>query len=112
MGKRSAVEMLPDDVRRQLDDEIRKSRFSGYTQHSEWLERQGYEISRSSVHRYGKKLQETVSGKEKIEIGMEELQAEISALNGKLENLTLKQQAQEHAFLDIRPLAKIFIPSH
>lgn len=101
MGKRSAVEMLPDDVRRQLDDEIRKSRFSGYTQHSEWLERQGYEISRSSVHRYGKKLQETVSGKEKIEIGMEELQAEISALNGKLENLTLKQQAQEHAFLDI-----------
>lgn len=35
MGKRSAVEMLPDDVRRQLDDEIRKSRFSGYTQHSE-----------------------------------------------------------------------------
>ena len=57
MGKRSAVEMLPDDVRRQLDDEIRKSRFSGYTQHSEWRERQGYEISRSSVHRYGQQLQ-------------------------------------------------------
>ena len=57
MGKRSAVEMLPDDVRRQLDDEIRKSRFSGYTQHSEWLKHQGYEIGRSAVHRYGQQLQ-------------------------------------------------------
>lgn len=32
---------------------------------------------------------------------IEKLLAKISDLNGKLENLTLKQQAQEQAFLDI-----------
>ena len=68
MGKRSAVEMLPDDVRRQLDDEIRKSRFSGYTQHSEWLKHQGYEIGRSSVHRYGQQLQKLTATPEEQDL--------------------------------------------
>ena len=68
MGKRSAIEMLPDDVRRQLDHEIRKSRFSGYTQHNEWLKQQGYEISRSAVHRYGQKLQKLASSPDEQEL--------------------------------------------
>ena len=68
MGKRSAIEMLPDNVRRQLDHEIRKSRFSGYKQHSNWLKQQGYEISRSAVHRYGQKLQKLASSSDEQEL--------------------------------------------
>lgn len=68
MGKRSAVEMLPDDVRKQLEHEIRKSRFSGYEQHRKWLEQQGYEISRSAVHRYGQKLQKLASSPDEQEL--------------------------------------------
>lgn len=68
MGKRSAIEMLPDDVRRQLDHEIRKSRFSGYKQHSEWLKHQGYEISTSAVHRHGQQLQKLAATPEERDL--------------------------------------------
>lgn len=68
MGKRSAIEMLPDDVRRQLEHEIRKSRFSRYKQHSNWLQQQGYEISRSAVHRYGQQLQKLASSPDEQEL--------------------------------------------
>ena len=68
MGKRSAVEMLPDDVRKQLEHEIRKSRFSGYEQHRKWLEQQGYEISRSAVHRYGQQLQKLAATPEERDL--------------------------------------------
>ena len=68
MGKRSAIEMLPDAVRRQLDHEIRKSRFSGYSQHSDWLKHQGYEIGRSAVHRHGQKLQKLAATPEEQDL--------------------------------------------
>lgn len=57
MPQRSAVEQLPDEVRGQLDRRLSEAGFSGYDQLAEWLTEQGYQISRSAVHRYGQRLE-------------------------------------------------------
>lgn len=57
MPSRSAVEMLPEEVKADLDTKLLSSGFSGYTGLAEWLREKGYEISRSSLHRYGSKFE-------------------------------------------------------
>ncbi|WP_435100816.1 DUF3486 family protein [Arhodomonas sp. AD133] len=57
MPQRSAVEQLPDDIRTELDRRLAQSGFSGYAELAEWLTGQGYQISRSAVHRYGQRLE-------------------------------------------------------
>lgn len=58
MAKRSAIDMLPEDIRRQFEQRLVDSGFSNYTDLADWLATQGYEISRSSVHRAGSKFQQ------------------------------------------------------
>ena len=54
MPARSKIETtLPDDVRAELDRRLVASAFADYSGLSLWLEAQGFEISRSSLHRYG-----------------------------------------------------------
>lgn len=53
MAPRSKVLTLPDDVRRALDERLVAAGFGGYEALAEWLQTQGFEISRSAVHRYG-----------------------------------------------------------
>lgn len=57
MAKRSSVEQLPQSVRHELERKLADNGFSDYTALAEWLNEQGYEISRSAVHRYGAKVQ-------------------------------------------------------
>lgn len=57
MAKRSSVEQLPQTVRHELERKLADNGFSDYTALAEWLNEQGYEISRSAVHRYGAKIQ-------------------------------------------------------
>ena len=57
MPRRSQIVTLPEEVRRELDRRLVEGGFSGYAELAEWLAEQGYEISRSSVHRYGQQLQ-------------------------------------------------------
>lgn len=57
MAKRSSVEQLPQSVRHELERKLADNGFSDYTALAEWLNLQGYEISRSAVHRYGAKVQ-------------------------------------------------------
>ncbi|MFP4132200.1 MAG: DUF3486 family protein [Thiohalospira sp.] len=57
MPKRSAVEQLPDEVRDELDRRLSDAGFGGYQELADWLTEQGYEISRSAVHRYGQRLE-------------------------------------------------------
>ena len=64
MAKRSQVAMLPDDILKELECRLYTSRFSKYQQHSEWLNKLGYEISKSAIHRYGKKLQKQLKENE------------------------------------------------
>ena len=57
MAKRSSVEQLPQVIRHELERKLADNGFSDYTALAEWLNEQGYEISRSAVHRYGAKIQ-------------------------------------------------------
>lgn len=57
MAKRSTVERLPQEIRHELERKLADNGFSDYTSLAEWLHTQGYEISRSAVHRYGAKIQ-------------------------------------------------------
>jgi len=55
---RSSVELLPDEVRQELETRLIQGGFSGYVELTEWLNEQGFEIGKSSVHRYGKKFED------------------------------------------------------
>ncbi len=52
----SAVDRLPEPLRHELERRLVGGGFSGYTALAEWLAEQGYEISRSAVHRYGQRV--------------------------------------------------------
>lgn len=56
MPKRSAVLGLPEAVREDLNRRLVDGGFGGYEALAEWLQGQGYQISRSAVHRYGQAL--------------------------------------------------------
>jgi len=61
VGERSKVEGLPGNVREGLDKKLFDGNFSGYVALAEWLSGQGYEISKSSLHRYGSRLEERMA---------------------------------------------------
>jgi hypothetical protein len=52
--QRSKVELLPEEIRQELEQRLIKGGFSGYVGLAEWLNSLGYEITKSSVHRYSK----------------------------------------------------------
>jgi len=56
--QRSSVELLPEQVRQELEKKLIRGGFGRYEELAEWLRDQGYEISKSSVHRYGKKFED------------------------------------------------------
>ncbi len=57
MGVRSSVKQLPEDIRGELDQALIAGDFSGYTDLVNWLSARGHAISKSSLHRYGSRLQ-------------------------------------------------------
>ena len=59
--QRSSVSQLPAEIREELESRLIGSGFGGYTSLSEWLAGQGYEISRSAVHRHGQRLERQIS---------------------------------------------------
>lgn len=61
MAKRSAVDMLPPEVKSWLDKALAEGNFSGYQQLEELLKERGYNIGKSSIHRYGQKLETKLS---------------------------------------------------
>jgi len=54
MPPRSKVKSLPESVRKDLDRKLVENGFQDYEDLSAWLMEQGYDISKSSIHRYGK----------------------------------------------------------
>ena len=56
MAPPSKVALLPDEVRRDFESRLIQGAFSGYETLSDWLETQGYEISKSVLHKHGQKL--------------------------------------------------------
>lgn len=57
MGRRSSVGTLPPEMRERINAALYQSGFSDYTGLSVWLLAEGYPVSRSALHRYGRKLQ-------------------------------------------------------
>lgn len=58
MPKRSKILELPEDIKTDLDRKLIANGFGGYVALAEWLQEQGYAISKSSVHSYGQKFEE------------------------------------------------------
>lgn len=53
----SKISLLPEDVRRELEDLIVSNGFGGYVQLAEWLAEKGYSIGKSAVGAHGKSLE-------------------------------------------------------
>lgn len=60
MAPRSSVLDLPPELKEELDRRLVKGGFSGYLALSEWLADGGFDISKSSVHRYGQDFEARV----------------------------------------------------
>ena len=61
MGTRSKILDLPDETRAELDAKLITGGFRGYEQLEAWLTQQGYEVGKSSIHRYGTRLEQRVA---------------------------------------------------
>lgn len=49
---------LPNELREALDKRLVQEGFQNYEEMSAWLAEQGYDISKSSVHRYGQEFED------------------------------------------------------
>lgn len=54
MGLRSKIDLMPKEVRAELEKRIVEGGFANYRGLAKWLKDNGYAISRSAVHRHGK----------------------------------------------------------
>jgi translation initiation factor 2B subunit (eIF-2B alpha/beta/delta family) len=76
VGQRSKVDALPPDVRAALDRKLIDGAFSGYVEIQDWLRTIGFEIGKSSVHRYGSRLEEQIA---KLKASAERARAMVEA---------------------------------
>lgn len=56
--KRSAILDLPENVQQELNARLMAGGFQNYQGLADWLKGQGYNIAKSSVHRYGQSFEE------------------------------------------------------
>ena len=57
MAPRSSMAVLPQDIKHEFERRLTENGFQNYTELTEWLNEQGFQISRSAVHRYGQKIE-------------------------------------------------------
>lgn len=57
MGRESSITALPEETREALNRELAARGFTGYAELEAWLRGQGFEISKSAIHRYGQKIE-------------------------------------------------------
>ena len=57
MAPRSSIAALPEPVRLAFERKLAENGFANYTELTEWLNSQGFQISRSAVHRYGQQVE-------------------------------------------------------
>lgn len=61
MAKQSAIDQLNPEDKTWLDSRFRDQGFCGYVEIAEILMERGYNVSKSSVHRYGQKLEQKLA---------------------------------------------------
>jgi hypothetical protein len=57
MPQRSKIDLMPKDVRAELDQRIVEAGFANYRALTKWLNDKGYEIGKTAVYRHGEKLE-------------------------------------------------------
>lgn len=104
MAPRNLVYELPQNIKQELDQKLVANHFSNYKQLESWLRGLGFEISKSSIHRYGYKFQQQL---ENIRLATE--QAKIIAQEADDENdmadalSRLAQEKMFHVLVDLDP---------
>jgi hypothetical protein len=58
MPARSKVEMLPDEIRTELEGRLVSSSFSGYRELQDWLAERGHHISKTALNNFGQSFEE------------------------------------------------------
>lgn len=76
MPARSKVEAMPPAVKAWLDEALVQSNFSGYELLSAELEKRGCVISKSALHRYSSKFEESLA---KLKMATEQARAVVAA---------------------------------
>lgn len=61
MGRRSKIATLPPEVKAWLERALVEANFADYEQLEQLLEEKGYAIGKSSINRYGQKLQQRLA---------------------------------------------------
>lgn len=61
MGRRSKLDALPDEIKSHLERILADRTHGGYESLAAWLKGQGYDISKSAVHRYDQRVQAVMS---------------------------------------------------
>lgn len=57
MPRRSKIDGLPPEIKAELDRRLVEESFSGYHAFEDWLQVQGFEIGKSSIHRYAQEFE-------------------------------------------------------
>ncbi|MBD3877364.1 DUF3486 family protein [Pseudomonas kunmingensis] len=76
-GASLAADALPPELKAQLHSRLMTSGFAGYVEHSEWLAGQGWKISKSALHRYGKRNRAAITEEIKQEADAQVIHQEI-----------------------------------
>lgn len=107
MPKRSKVDALPKALKEWLDSELVKRGFADYEQLAAELKKQGGEVSKSSLHRYGSKFEERMA---QLKVSTEQARAVVAAspddegaMNEALIRLTQDKLFQVLVELDVDP---------
>lgn len=97
MAKRSKIEGLPPAVKAWLDAALVEGNFSGYEQLEAELKMRGYNIGKSSIHRYGSQFEERLAA---LKVSSEQARAVVTAApdNEGAVNEALMRLVQEHLF--------------
>lgn len=97
MPKISKIDALPLDVKMELDRLLIEQAFSDYRGLEAWLAEKGFEIGKSSIHRYGKEFKEQI---EAIRLATEQAKAISEVCDDDANNLgdALGRLAQQKAF--------------
>jgi len=61
MPQRSKIITLPEKVKTELDQKLLAGKFCDYSALAEWLQDNGFDISRSALHRYGQNFEERLA---------------------------------------------------
>ncbi|EDV9708146.1 DUF3486 family protein [Salmonella enterica subsp. enterica] len=61
MGRKSSLDVLPQDVRRWLERALTERNFTGYAELEELLKDKGFVITRSSLQRFGYRMEQQLA---------------------------------------------------